>query len=116
MFSALVLIILLLLLALAPSLVIFGLPHRAYREMTGKRLPVITLTMINLILVFIVMLIVHLMHPLHGSFMELIAFIMWVSIPTALVVRGFISGWLRKQEQRILLESTTHKTSLDQKS
>lgn len=113
MFSAFILIILLLLFALTPSLIIFGLPHRAYRATTGRRLPIITLTMINLILVFIVMLIVHLMRPLHGSFMELIAFIMWVSIPTALVVRGFISGWIHKQEQGKLLETPKNEKSLD---
>ncbi|WP_020560108.1 hypothetical protein [Thiofilum flexile] len=110
MFSLFVLIILLLLLALTPSLVIFALPHRIYRTVVGKRLPIITLTLINLILVFIVMLIVNVVYPLHGSFMDLIGFIMVVSIPTALVMRGFIGAWLQKQEQKTLTDAKNEKS------
>lgn len=95
MFSLLMLILVLLLVALAPSLILFNLPHRTYQTVTGRRLPYVKLTLLNLVLVFIVMLIVNMMHTLHGNILELVSFVMWVSIPTGLVVRGFIGSWYK---------------------
>ncbi|MEN9433803.1 MAG: hypothetical protein RLZZ422_1392 [Pseudomonadota bacterium] len=96
MFILFFVIIILLSVALAPSLIIFSLPHKTYRIATGQRLPVVKLTLINMVLVFIVMLVVNTMHTLHGSILELTAFIMWVSIPTAGVLRGFLGQWYKR--------------------